>query len=90
MLCLFPVIDHVHATISMNTDFGQPRATLDWARPDLAEHLAMYNLTADFYQGSMFSIGVTNLTRVSTGPCGKNITYIYYVIVIGEYMIQFC
>ena len=85
---LFSVIDHVHTTISMNTDPGQTNATLDWARPDLAEHLAMYNLTTHFYQGSMFPIGVNTVTRVATGPCGKNITLIYDVIVIGEYMVD--
>ena len=70
----------------MNTDPGQPHATLDWARPDLAEHLAMHNLTADFNQGSVFAIGSTNLTRVVTGPCGKNITYNYDVNVTGKYL----
>ena len=67
----------------MNTDPSQPNAILDWARQDLEEHLAMHNLTADFYQGSTFPIGDTNLTRVVTGPCGKNITFIYDVIVKG-------
>ena len=70
----------------MATDPGQPTATLDWTRSDLAEHLTMYNLTTDFHQESTFPIGVTKLTRVSIGPCGKNITFIYDVIVKGEYM----
>ena len=74
----------------MNTDPGQPHATLDWTKPDLAEHLAKYNLTADFYQEAMFPIGVTNLTRVATGKCGKNITFVYDVIVIGEYTTDLC
>ena len=90
MSCLCPVIDHVSTTIQMNTDFGQPYATLDWARPDLAEHLDMYNLTADFYQGFKFPIGVTNLTHIATGPCGKNITFLYDVIVMGKHMVEFC
>ena len=56
----------------MNTDPGQPHAIIDWTKPDLAEHLAMYNLSADFNQGVMFPIGATNLTRVVTGSCWKD------------------
>ena len=83
---MFSVIDDVRTTILMITNQGRSYATLDWTRPDLADHLAMYNLTADFHQGSMFAIGVTNLTRVVTGPCGKNITYNYDVTVAGQYL----
>ena len=73
----------------MITDPGQPYATLDWTRPDLTEHLAMYNLTANFNQGSLFDIGVTNLTRIVMGPCGRNITYNYDINVTGEYLGMF-
>ena len=76
-------MDTVNFNISLTVDPGQINAILDWARPSLTAHLDMYNLTADFYQGSEFPIGVTNLTRVVTGPCRKNITYIYCVIVTG-------
>ena len=74
----------MNSVVSLIADAGQPHATLNWTRPDLAEHLAMYNLTADFYQGSTFRIGITKLTRVARAPCGKNITFMYDVIVIGE------
>ena len=80
------MIETVNFNISLTADPGQINATLDWARQDLAAHLDMYNLTADFYQGFTFPIGVTNLTRVVTGPCRKNITYTYSVIVTGLYL----
>ena len=82
------VIENIKFTIYLTAESGQPNATLDWTRPDLAAHLDMYSLTADFYQGSTFPIGVTKLTRVATGPCGRNITYMYEVIVTGKYLMS--
>ena len=83
---LLAVINEVYTNIPIIADFGQHNATLNWTRSDLAEHLAIYNLAPDFYQGSTFPIGITNLTRAVTGPCGKSISYIYYVNVRGEYL----
>ena len=76
--------DTVTISINLTADPGQTEATLDWTIPDLAAHLAMYDLTADFNQGSMFRIGVKHeLTRVATGPQGKNFTFVYIVTVTG-------
>ena len=78
-----PKLNNIPSNISVSSNVGQAFAIVNWTEPNANDNSGVVTVSSSIKSGSLFYIGITNVTYTAVDPSGNTAKYIFIVTVTG-------
>ena len=81
-----PKVYNLPKNISVSSNSGKAFVIVNWTEPNATDNSGVVTVSSSIKSGSLFYIGITNVTYTATDSSGNTAEYTFVVTVTGQYV----